>query len=57
MSVSVSVDIIDDNIHEGNETFIGILKMSNSTFDNVIISTASAVGIIIDDDELCKHNM
>ena len=55
MSVSVSVDIIDDGIHEGNETFIGTLKISNSVFDNVIISTA--VGIIIDDDELCKHNM
>ena len=53
--VSISVDIIDDGIHEENETFIATLKRNESSFDGVFIGTPStAVGIIIDDDELCK---
>ena len=55
-SILVTVDIIDDGIHEGNETFIGILKISDSTFDNIIINGSTAVGIITDDDELRKHS-
>ena len=54
--MSVTVDIIDDGIHEENETFIATLKRNDSSLDDVIIAEPStAVGIIIDDDKLCKH--
>ena len=54
--MSVAIDIIDDGIHEENETFIATLKRNDSIFNDVFIGTPStAVGIIIDDDELCKH--
>ena len=56
--VSVTVEILDDGIHEENETFIAILKRNDSIFNNVVIGTPStAVGLIIDDDELCKHTI
>jgi len=51
----VTVDILDDSIHEANETFIAILKASNS-FDNVVIGEQStSVGIISDDDILGNY--
>ena len=56
--VSVTVEILDDSIHEGNESFIATLKRNDSIINNVLIGTPStAVGIIIDDDELCKHTI
>ena len=51
--VSVPVDILDDGVHEKNETFIGKLKISDSTPYHVSIGEPStAVGTIIDDDIL-----
>jgi len=53
--VSVVVSVTDDEIHEKNETFVGSLKPSNLTPDNVLIEDPSmAVGTIIDDDDLGK---
>jgi len=53
--VSVTVDIINDGVHEKNETFIGSLKTSDSTPDYVSIGELFAVfGTIIDDDKLGK---
>ena len=53
--VSVTVDIMDDGLHEKNETFIGILKTSDYTPGHVSIGEPStAVGTIIDDDILGK---
>ena len=56
--VSVTVDIIDDLIHEENESFIGILKISDSAvLDDISIGEPStSVGIIIDDDVLGKYS-
>ena len=55
--VSVTVDIIDDGVHEKNETFIGVLKTSDSNPDHVSIGKPStAVGTIIDDDVLGKYS-
>ena len=48
----MTVDILDDSIHEANETFIAILKAS----DNVVIGEQStSVGIISDDDILGNY--
>jgi len=53
--VSVVVSVTDDEVHEKNETFVGSLKTSNSTPDNVLIVDPSmSVGTIIDDDDLSK---
>ena len=53
--VSVVVSVTDDEVHEKDETFVGSLKTSNSTPDNVLIGDPSmAVGTIIDDDDLSK---
>ena len=53
--VSVVVSVTDDEVHEKDETFVGLLKASNSTPDNVLIEDPSmAVGNITDDDELSK---
>jgi len=56
--VSVGVSVTDDEVHEKNETFVGSLKINNSTLDNVLIGDPSmAVGTIIDDDDdLSKTN-
>ena len=54
--VSVVVSVTDDEVHEKDETFVGLLKTSNSTPDNVLIGEPSmAGGIIIDDDDLSKN--
>lgn len=43
-------------MHEGNETFIATLKTSESTPGHISLGAPStAAGVIIDDDELCKH--
>ena len=53
--VSVVVSVTDDEVHEKNETFVGSLKTSNLTPDNVLTGDPSmAVGTIIDDDDLSK---
>ena len=53
--VSVVVSVTDDEELEEDETFVGVLKTSGSTPDNVLIGTPSmAVGTIIDDDDLGK---
>jgi len=53
--VSVVVNVTDDEVHEKNETFVGSLKTSNLTPDNVLTGDPSmAVGTIIDDDDLSK---
>ena len=49
----MTVNITDDVIHEEDESFIGALKLTNSTPVHVSIGVSStAVGIIIDDDDL-----
>ena len=54
--VSATVYIVDDSIHEDNETLIGMLKTSNSTPDYVLIGAPfMAVGTITDDDVLSKY--
>ena len=51
--MSVTIEIIDDGIHEENDTFIATLKRIDSSLDDVKIAEPStAVGIIIDDDKL-----
>ena len=55
--VSVVVNVTDDEVHEKNETFVGSLKINNSTLDNVLIVDPSmAAGTIVDDDDLSKSN-
>ena len=55
--MSVTVDIMDDRIHEDNETFIGILKISDFALDVISVGEPStSVGIIIDDDVLGKYS-
>ena len=54
--MSVTVSITDDRIHEENESFIAVLKTSDSTPDHISIGPQStAVGVIIDDDVLGKY--
>ena len=54
--VSVVVSVTDDEVHEKNETFVGSLKTSNLTPDNVFTGDPSmSVGTIIDDDDLSKN--
>ena len=55
LRVSVTVDIINDRIHEDNETFIAVLKASNSFNDVVIGEQSTSVGIIFDDDILGNY--
>jgi len=51
----VVVWVTDDTVLEEDETFVGLLKTSNSTPDNVFLGDPSmAVGTIIDDDNLSK---
>ena len=55
-SVSVTVNITDDRIHEGDETFIGIIKISDFFLDDISIGEQStSLGVIIDDDDLGKY--
>ena len=56
--MSVTVNITDDRIHEENETFIGIIKISDFILDDISVGAeqSTSVGVIIDDDVLGKYS-
>ena len=43
---TVAVTLVDDDVHEGDETFALHLSMA----ENAVVSTASATGTVVDDD-------
>jgi len=51
-SAEISINITDDSIDEGSETFGLVLKRTDDTPDLVeIVEPKNAIGIIDDDDE------
>ena len=54
--ISATVTIVDDSIHEDNETLIGMLKTSNLISDYVLFKAPfTTVGTISDDDVLSMY--
>lgn len=55
--MSVTVGIMDDRKHEEDETFIGMIKISDFVLDDIILGEQStSLGVIINDDELGKYS-